>query len=284
MKLKYSFGYFTKLILKKNKGMSLVELLATLLILSVVAAPFLGTFIASTKNNTLSREILNASSLAQKVMEEIKARPDYLKSKAVSDPDADFREYGNYAGYIVKYRILFEEGTKSPLLDTYEYEDLNSIDFDMTYTIDSDEVIVEGSRYDLLSGGAPAVYSIEISENAVNYCFELYNQVNSLLKTDYKPIKSETLRVKIQYVNDSESVFRLKVNLKGIDENRDVYFYVVDDKRDMAIIQNTGSKPFFIYDGITTSHIEYSNVLYKIELAVEKDGEAVARLISSVKK
>ncbi|NLD45710.1 MAG: hypothetical protein GX660_00730 [Clostridiaceae bacterium] len=284
MILQNSFENFTRLILKNNKGISLVELLVTLLILTVVAAPFLGTFVASTNNNALSNEILYASSLAQKVMEEIKAMPEFLNTKAGNDSDAAFLEYGTYDGYIVKYRILFEEGTNPPLLERYEYEDINNIDFDMTYTIASNKVILEGSSYVLLSEEAPVVYSVDISENAANYCFKFYNQAASDLKTDYKPATKEALRVKIQYIDNSESLFRLKVNLEQIDRNREVYFYIIDDEKDRAILQNTGSKPFFTYDGITASRIDYSNVLYKIELVVEKDGDTAARLISSVKK
>jgi hypothetical protein len=63
-----------------------------------------------------------------------------------------------------------------------------------------------------------------------------------------------------------------------------VYFYKVDDKKDRTVLYNKGSKPFYQYDGIRSTQVGYSIVLYNIELIAQKNGTEISRLLSSVRK
>lgn len=58
-------------IVQNNKGMSLLELLVSIFILSIIAAPFLSLYIHATKTNLDTRQMVDATYIAQGCMEEI---------------------------------------------------------------------------------------------------------------------------------------------------------------------------------------------------------------------
>lgn len=57
---------------RNNKGTSLVELLVSIVILSMVIVPLLTSFVVSAKMNAKAKEVHNATMLAQNVMEGLK--------------------------------------------------------------------------------------------------------------------------------------------------------------------------------------------------------------------
>ena len=58
---------------KKNGGYSLIELLVAVVILAIIAAPFLHSFVVSAKANAKARKVEEAAIAGQNVMEELKA-------------------------------------------------------------------------------------------------------------------------------------------------------------------------------------------------------------------
>lgn len=58
---------------KADQGFSLVEVIIALAILAIVSIPLLGSFAQSAKTNAKAREIMNASNIAQNIIEDIKA-------------------------------------------------------------------------------------------------------------------------------------------------------------------------------------------------------------------
>lgn len=58
---------------KANQGFSLVEVIIAIAILAIVALPLFSSFAQSAKTNAKAREIMNATNLAQNIVEEIKA-------------------------------------------------------------------------------------------------------------------------------------------------------------------------------------------------------------------
>lgn len=62
-----------KKFVKNNKGFSLVEILVAMAIFVLCAAPFLRSFVLAAQTNAKSRQILNATTIAENVMEDIKA-------------------------------------------------------------------------------------------------------------------------------------------------------------------------------------------------------------------
>lgn len=272
-----------------TKGITLIELIVSLCIVLIVAAPFLGTFLASTKNNAASKEVLMSSTLASKVMEEIKSRPLFLSTEAVTEAEAslmDYREYMAYEDYKVKYRIIKEEGVVSPLSQTYEFEKINDLIFGMEYTVDSGRVILNGIPYNLNFNATPVLFFLEINETSGSYSYRFYDENSTELQSGSidNIVGTDPLRIKVNYINGSSDIFLLNVNIDGIVETRDVCFYIVDDKHGALSLYNTGTKPFYQLFGISGQHVDYFNVLYRIEIIVEKKNRIVNRLLSYVKK
>lgn len=59
--------------LQSNKGFTLVEVLVAILILSIIIVPLLSAFVVAANTNAKARQTLRATTLAQNVMEELKA-------------------------------------------------------------------------------------------------------------------------------------------------------------------------------------------------------------------
>lgn len=60
---------------KNNKGLTLIEVLVTLVLIAIVAVPFLSSFVSAIRINDTAREIQNATSTAQDLTEEFKSEP-----------------------------------------------------------------------------------------------------------------------------------------------------------------------------------------------------------------
>ena len=58
---------------KDNKGMTLIELLVAIAMLGVVVSPFLKTFTISARQNNKARETFRATTVAQNLMEGLRA-------------------------------------------------------------------------------------------------------------------------------------------------------------------------------------------------------------------
>lgn len=63
-----------KQVLKKENGITLIEVIASVALLAIIAGPLLGTAITAFKTNSASREKTEAIALAERVMEEIKSQ------------------------------------------------------------------------------------------------------------------------------------------------------------------------------------------------------------------
>ena len=61
--------------LQSNKGFTLVEVLVAILVLSIIIVPLLSAFVVAANTNAKARQTLRATTLAQNVMEELKAYP-----------------------------------------------------------------------------------------------------------------------------------------------------------------------------------------------------------------
>lgn len=271
--------------LLNKKGISLIEVIVSVALMAIIIGPFLGTIILSTRNNTYSEQVLNASELAQNVMEEIKSMPEFLEEKAVYEGDAQTTEYIEYLeeqGYRVRYKIVKREGTVSSLSDTYEFKDINDIsERHLDFYVDSGSVELNGISYSLDS----VKYDLTFSEVSGVFRYELYSNDIYVQSADIMPIEeTEPIKININYLNDCEDIFKLNVNVDNISEESQVVFYIIDDKKDALEIYNTGTRPFYQFDEVTYDYYEYYNVLYEIELIVDYKGEVLNTVVSYVKK
>lgn len=272
-----------------NKGLTLIELIVSVAILAIVTGPFLRTIVLSTRNNAYSEQILRSSELAQKVMEEIKSNPEFLRNEAVFEADAQATEYKEYLledDYKVMYKITKNEGAVSPSSDTYEFESISDIpSSNLSFSVYSGSVNLKGSSC-ILGYPVPVNYYLEISKTDQIYSYSFYNEDKSYLQSDVLSgvTGTDPIKIKIEYLNNSTDIFKLNVNLDMISDERKVNFYVIDDKKDAFEIKNTGTRVFYQFDEVSSGKVEYFNVLYKIELVVYYEDQELNRLLSYVKK
>lgn len=127
---------------KNNKGFTLIELLITIVIIGIVAVPFLNSFIQAMNNNVRARRLQNATLAAQSLAEEFKA-----------DTLSDLLE--DYAG---KYTI----STPTDGLDVYTFSNIKitgadgedfylNLELDPNVVTDSDGNVVNGVSLPLFS-------------------------------------------------------------------------------------------------------------------------------------
>lgn len=131
--------------INNQEGFSLVELLVAITILAIIVLPFLNSFVTASKTNSKAREQLVATTVAQNVMEEIKATSiealekddnfvfdDTLKKYVVTyDGDQTFMRV-NGKGY--NARVLFDanaykkaEGAANDLYNDQKVADISDM-------------------------------------------------------------------------------------------------------------------------------------------------------------
>jgi prepilin-type N-terminal cleavage/methylation domain-containing protein len=76
-----------------EKGMTLIEILVSIVILSIIVVSLLTFFVQSSKTNSTSKNIMNATYLAQNEMENVYGKVPLVKSLA---------EFSTPAGYVEK--------------------------------------------------------------------------------------------------------------------------------------------------------------------------------------
>lgn len=76
-----------------EKGMTLIEILASIVILSIIVVSLLTFFVQSSKTNTVSKNIINATYVAENEMENIYGKVTVVKSLA---------EFSTPEGYVEK--------------------------------------------------------------------------------------------------------------------------------------------------------------------------------------
>lgn len=84
--------YYDKKLSKNNRGFTLLELLVTVVILALVTAPFLSSFVSASRTNVKSKRIQEANELSQYIIEQFKASSitqlisDYSLTAEYDDP------------------------------------------------------------------------------------------------------------------------------------------------------------------------------------------------------
>lgn len=93
-------------IMKKNKGFTLIELLVAITVLAIIVVPMLKLFVSSARMNGKARRNSNAISIAENIMEGIKANSIAdltFKFNYPNTPSGNFDiiSYGNGEGYLI---------------------------------------------------------------------------------------------------------------------------------------------------------------------------------------
>lgn len=269
---------------KKEKGFTLVELILTIAILSIIVVPVLSVILTSSRNNANSRELLAASTMGDRAMEEIKT---WTVDKLDNNSSGVFYEDDAIK---VDYTIALEENYKMPegLYKTSQAGMLQ-IEIGDTYfeLIDSTGII---GTYDLAS-----TYGIEFYGTSTPYNFSLYEQntTKTLLKT--LPIESVNGVIGVNFKNapsrtstSREAVFHAIVS-NEVPEGEKICLYIYEDLMGLNII-NDGARPINNIYNLNNPNNEkknHSGFLYKITIIAtqkNKEQKELHKIISYLRK
>lgn len=257
-------------------GVTLPEVLVAVSIFSVIVVPFLGTFLSATHNNIASKDKLYSSSMSQRAMDDIKARPLLLEGQA-GKGETLYQDEGMYRIY---YRI--DEINRHDLPESSDQYDLNlnNILMCQEFIVDSTSVNLDGSAYSLVNGGVREKYNLVIKKSMTSYNYEFYK--GNILQKTGGITPDEEINEKISFVEDGADKLELHVNIDpSVDKN--VNFYIVDDNNERLVLINGGDKSF-TRNYAVSGQVQYSDVLYKVEVVVYKGADVVNKLVSFVNK
>lgn len=240
-----------------NAGFSLVELLIAVTILAIIVIPLLHMFVTSTRINVKSRQMLRGTTVAQDIMEglkaytleEVKAQftpPDGVSGSSYFNPTEGF--------YVVNAKLI--EGGVREITELEVTNPADPMDPDsQIYYFGIKDLNMQGGVYDALikldastyteakvngvGGGAPAA---DAHDNAFNGAFyaELgsVSEVNgggdeTVTATDssyheHKDLNEAVLRDIKQQVEDSGAEFPDDITLEDIIVNRDIHVLIED--------------------------------------------------------
>lgn len=283
LKSKYVKNKMQKLNHCEN-GVMLIEIVISIAILVIVAMPFLGSVLSSTRNNVMTREKLVSITLLQQTMEHIKARPNFLAEEAGA---LTYQEYKIVDGYTINYRITEQSGNININQD-YEFNKLDEVDFNLIFTVNGGQIIHNTNSYSI-ENNKP--FLLEVEGTSGVYSYKLKNNLDIEL-INGSILNTNPINIKIEFNEGSTDIFTFRVNIDELDNDledtdpmkKKVYFYIVDDVEYGLSVTNDGSVPYFVNYHITSNSVDYFNKIYIIELEALRNGRRINNLVSYVKK
>src|SRR5690606_20363089 len=133
-------------------------------------------------------------------------------------------------GYRVRYKIVKREGTVSSSSDNYKFEEVSDLDTaNLSFSVDSGSVDLNGISYGLTEEGVPVSYKLEIIETSGVHKYNFLDEDNSYLQSaDLSTVGgTEPIKIKIAYLNGCEDIFKLEVDLVNISGDKDIIFYTI---------------------------------------------------------
>lgn len=167
---------------KNNAGFTLIELLITIVIIAVVAVPFVNSFIQAIQTNAKARKLQNATLAAQDIAEEFKAEPlsKLLDKYTYTTSKGDGQKFDVYT-----FKDVYIKGTDGE--DFYATITLDP----NTYVVDEDGNGINGASLpmfsDLYGGDTVVIYKQYIAaDNSVKTLFAGVLEESELSSFDVK--------------------------------------------------------------------------------------------------
>lgn len=279
--------------LLNNKGVSLVELLMAITIVAIVITPLLGTILNATRNNISTNQTIEANDLAQKCIEEVQAKPDLLETNSGNG----YLTFNTIGDFVVKYKVIKEVAEKTDITENQQYTHTAPYELPANYhlqmTVPVSQNTVSFNNVNYLIGN-DNVYTLQIAGANGAYSYTWKNATNTLDTGGILGVTANTVDIFLD-CNEMSETFRLNIVRDGLESSKIVRLFSVDDSNSKAIISNTGTNKtlkFYYYnvadDNKENSNsqveTEYENMLYKIEVSVERSGVEQSHLVSYVKK
>ncbi|MEN8907078.1 MAG: prepilin-type N-terminal cleavage/methylation domain-containing protein [Clostridiales bacterium] len=282
--------------MKNIKGITLVELIITISIMSIIVVPFVATSISSSENNAFADDKIKAYNLMNLVIEEIKSKPEFLEANIsenfqeyISDNTELMYKINAIENAIVNYKISKssfgvipnrDEGEEQ-VFSSFVDDNYNMENLDIDMIIENNKLNLEGSLYNLL----PQYYYLNLDGQTGNYNYSFENSSLLELANNNFSNNIESINLGIKFKDLLEGVFELHLTVSDtVDKNVKLYVMGNQTSERLKIINN-GEKNFSIYTNLINNSInKYNNNLYRIEVIVEIDGEEMDRMVSYVKK
>lgn len=253
--------------LKKNKGFSLVEVLIAMAILAFCAAPLLQAFVASGQNNAQARTTMNATTVAENLMEEIKAvgvesyGTDSGTTVSIGGKDLAVYSYSE-PSYLYDGKTYQVEAVMTPSSEKYadasgtdkqfnaqEVTKLYSMDreTDAIYVQDNDEL--NQAVTDYVNRNIDKSWSTVEADTSTQYRFIVETAVT------HGSIQDQ-VAVQVTYTSGGEnlaaggtsSVEKLFDSMQTGQHLKNLYiFYVPSSKENEIIIENRNNIPLQVY-------------------------------------
>jgi prepilin-type N-terminal cleavage/methylation domain-containing protein len=251
--------------LKNKKGLTLIEILVSISILSIIIIPIYSLFISSAKMSYLSNNKMNATNIAQRYMEKIKASEtlDWIPTETFSDGEFNIK-------------ITVDEEEDYQFMDGLIGDQIDDISYDFKITLEKDNSI---TITDTTGFSKPYIND---PMNEINIEFKNNQLIIHSTPIDDTVDNPETTgegaEVRIElYGNEDISVYAYN------EEDMDLIFYIIkekDSESGLNVINNGGS--IVTYSNIIIgdeNSSEYNYRLYRIEIEVSKEGELMEKLV-----
>lgn len=250
--------------LNKNAGFSLVELLIAVVILAIIVIPLLHLFVSSTRINVKSRKTLRATTVAQDIMEGLKAyNIDELKTQ-FNDPAEGFYVIDDklIKGNIREETSLEVDGAGDPAEGLYCFSmsdvDMQGSKYDALVTVDG-----RGYMAPLAGTSDPSAHDQELNSSGIAKIGSIKKNVDGVYSEGIKsyPVAGERKEIQrdgIQKIWDQhDSEFEANgLTLEDLTyQNLNVSKYYTIDITDSGSVDKDGN---VIADVETTVELEYS--------------------------
>ncbi|HHV60708.1 MAG TPA: type II secretion system protein [Clostridiaceae bacterium] len=269
--------------LHSNKGVTLVELLVSIAILSVVAMPFLASFLTSTSNNVKSERILVASNIAHRAMEEIKADPSRLTDMPdwtvftsttsevpwTIDPDID--------GYTIEYKI--DEIIINHSMSNFALP--ADSDYEICFYAGSDSVTLSSTNYPLSSGGGAISYTLSVLKNGALYAYSFNGEAD----VSFVP-SSGSIDIGIMFIGPESTGENFVIDIAADEEiELPINIYIVDDIFYKLVLSASGNDfNIFRSKSVDQAVSELASRIYSIGVRVKHKDEGILNTIASMIK
>lgn len=281
--------------LNRNAGFSLVELLIAVVILAIIVIPLLHLFISSTRVNVKSRKTLRATTVAQDIMEGLKAyNIDELKTQ-FNDPEEGF--------YVINDKLIKGNIREEASL---EDEDGSGDPDEGLYCFSMSNVSMQGSKYDALitvdgrgymaplaGTSDPSAHDQELNSSGIAKIGSIKKNVDGVYSEGIKHYNYIDLKEECtpeEYESNESLKYRKEIQKVGLDKiwnrhkiefeargltrkdltyrNLNVSKYYTVDIKDSGSVDKDGN---VIADVETTVELEYSTGYVSGTVEAKKD-------------
>lgn len=253
--------------LKNKNGVTLIELLITLVILGIVIVPLSGLLINSVKINTDSRNVMEANYIAQTFIENWKAKN---LSSLMDEAQIQSLNDGNAITLTEAYQSYMVETMITPIVQYSTAEAIN-------YTADA--IIKINETDNMLS-----IYKepeMMISEQSLLPAYDIYidkpistNQI-TMSGIVISALSTDSAILQIECLNQADVIFNIYNRT-----DKDAIIYVIKTKQaesaNISILAQAGS-----VQSESSILQPYDNNLYEIQVTVKRNEKALTTLKGS---